>query len=186
MLTRAEKGYLALTLFFLATGSGIKACRHAGVRIGPFADPGAPTGSSPAASDSALGHSPGDSISGTASESNSTVSDSAGSDPARVNEALNPPDPSDPRLETSGSKGRPARPHPTAKPAGKSAFSGKVDVNRADAVQLTQVKGIGAKTADEIVAYRRAHGPFRELRDLLQVKGIGEKKLEKLGPFLIL
>jgi competence protein ComEA len=62
----------------------------------------------------------------------------------------------------------------------------KVDVNRADAAALTRVKGIGAKTAQAIIEHRRAHGAYRNLRDLLQVKGIGEKKLEKLAPYLIL
>lgn len=48
------------------------------------------------------------------------------------------------------------------------------------------IRGIGEKTAQVIVQYRVEHGPFRELRELLQVKGIGEKKLEKIVPFLIL
>lgn len=69
---------------------------------------------------------------------------------------------------------------------GKSAFSGKVDLNRADERELSAVRGLGEKTARAIVQYRKAHGPYRRLRDLLQVKGIGEKKLEKLGPYLIL
>src|SRR4051812_30820497 len=38
MFTQAEKGYLALTLCFLAAGSGIKAYRHASIRLGPFPD----------------------------------------------------------------------------------------------------------------------------------------------------
>jgi len=56
----------------------------------------------------------------------------------------------------------------------------KVDVNTATVEQLQQVKGIGAKTAAAIVAYRKAHGPFASLDDLTGVKGIGKKKLEKL------
>jgi competence protein ComEA len=49
-----------------------------------------------------------------------------------------------------------------------------------------RIKGVGEKTAAAILAYRRAHGPFRDVRELLQIKGIGEKKLEKLRPHIIL
>ncbi|MDX8389194.1 MAG: helix-hairpin-helix domain-containing protein [Mariprofundaceae bacterium] len=59
-----------------------------------------------------------------------------------------------------------------------------IDVNSADATQLTQVKGIGAKTAAAIIAYRVEHGAFKSLDDLVKVKGIGKKKLAKLLPHL--
>jgi competence protein ComEA len=49
-----------------------------------------------------------------------------------------------------------------------------------------RIKGVGEKTAAAILAYRRAHGPFRDVRELLRIKGIGEKKLEKLRPYIIL
>jgi competence ComEA-like helix-hairpin-helix protein len=162
MFTRAEKGYLALSLGLLAAGSGLKAWRLSGVRIGPFQDP---TFTTVKTAKSDLPDV--DSSARTASE---TVASS------QV-ESLSPVD-SVPKPVLAVNEPVPPKP--------KSAFTGKVDLNRAAAAELTQVKGIGAKTALAIVAYRTEHGPFRELRDLLQVKGIGEKKLEKLGPYLIL
>ena len=55
-----------------------------------------------------------------------------------------------------------------------------VDVNQASAGQLQQVKGIGAKTAQRIVA-ERARGPFESLEHLSErLSGIGPKTIVKL------
>jgi competence ComEA-like helix-hairpin-helix protein len=169
MFTRAEKGYLALTLGLLAAGSGLKALRLAHVRIGPFADPAfvdsrttAPIAADTILSDIIL---PNPNLPDTSAKVNDSSSMAIDADVGKPRSA-------------------PSR-APAPRPA-KSAFTGKVDLNRAPAAELTRVKGIGEKTASAIVEYRTAHGPFRDLRDLLQVKGIGEKKLEKLGPYLIL
>jgi len=62
--------------------------------------------------------------------------------------------------------------------------AGQVNVNTATAEQLQEVKGIGAKTAAAIVAYREAHGVFSSLDDLAKVKGIGARTLEKIRPYL--
>jgi len=42
----------------------------------------------------------------------------------------------------------------------------KVNVNRANAVQLRQVPGIGASHAEAIVAYRREHGDIHDLNEI--------------------
>lgn len=62
------------------------------------------------------------------------------------------------------------------------AFSGdRVDINTADAVELAErLKGIGPAKAGAIVDFRSANGPFRSVDDLLDVKGIGNKTLDKL------
>ncbi len=49
---------------------------------------------------------------------------------------------------------------------------------------MLTLPGVGPSTAKAIVAHRAANGPFRVLEDLLQVKGIGPKKLEALRPFV--
>lgn len=56
-----------------------------------------------------------------------------------------------------------------------AAWSAAIDINRATAQQLTELKGIGLKKANAIVQYREQHGPFKSAEELAQVKGIGLK-----------
>ena len=58
-----------------------------------------------------------------------------------------------------------------------SQFSGKVNVNTATVEELDTLDGIGEVLAQWIIDYRQANGPFEKPEDLLEVKGIGEKKL---------
>ena len=58
----------------------------------------------------------------------------------------------------------------------------RVDINRASVEQLTALPGIGESIATRIVEFRKEHGPFRRVEDLMRVKGIGEKSLEKIRP----
>jgi competence ComEA-like helix-hairpin-helix protein len=63
----------------------------------------------------------------------------------------------------------------------------RVNVNQADWVTLSLVPGVGEKMAKAIVDARLARGgKFESLDDLLEVKGIGDKMLEKLRPYLSL
>lgn len=55
-----------------------------------------------------------------------------------------------------------------------------VDLNTADAAELEHLPGVGPATAAAIVAHREASGPFRSVDDLLDVRGIGDAKLEAL------
>lgn len=54
-----------------------------------------------------------------------------------------------------------------------------VSLNRAGVEELTTLPGIGAATAEKIVA-RRRNGGFLRLEDLMEVPGIGEKKFRRL------
>ena len=63
-------------------------------------------------------------------------------------------------------------------------FPKNVDINRADKELLMQLPGIGPKTAEAILKYRKTNGKFKNIKDLTEVKGIGEKTLTKLKPFL--
>ncbi len=60
----------------------------------------------------------------------------------------------------------------------------RIDINLASWVEWTQIEGIGEVTAQKIIDDRKANGPFRSVKDLLRVKGIGSKKLEMMRPFL--
>jgi len=60
------------------------------------------------------------------------------------------------------------------------AASALVDINSADAELLSTLPGIGPKTAEKITAYRTANGPFNTVDDLLNISGIGSRKLEKI------
>ena len=54
-----------------------------------------------------------------------------------------------------------------------------VDINSADAATLAQqLNGVGAAKAAAIVAYREANGPFAQVEDLEEVKGIGSATVE--------
>lgn len=63
--------------------------------------------------------------------------------------------------------------------ASAGAFAGKVNINEADAATLAGLSGIGEARAEAIIAYRKAHGPFRSIDDLVNVKGIGPAFLDK-------
>jgi len=56
----------------------------------------------------------------------------------------------------------------------------QVNLNTATAEQLETLPGIGPDLAQRILAYRTGNGPFKTIEGLLNVKGIGEGKLEKL------
>nr|WP_306441508.1 helix-hairpin-helix domain-containing protein [Halomicronema hongdechloris] len=59
-----------------------------------------------------------------------------------------------------------------------------VDVNQASKELLTYVSGITGTIANNIVAHRNRHGPFRQRQQLLQVKQLGPKAFEQAAGFL--
>ena len=54
-----------------------------------------------------------------------------------------------------------------------------ININTADGATLASLNGIGQSKAEAIVAYREANGPFAVTADLANVKGIGERTIEK-------
>lgn len=59
-----------------------------------------------------------------------------------------------------------------------------IDPNRADAIELRRLPGIGPATARDIVASRETEGPFPSADALVRVRGVGPATLEKLRPWL--
>ena len=59
-------------------------------------------------------------------------------------------------------------------------YAAQVNINTADANTLSsELSGIGQSKAEAIVAYREQHGPYKQLEDLTNVKGIGIATIEK-------
>lgn len=54
-----------------------------------------------------------------------------------------------------------------------------LDINTANAEQLQQLKGVGPKRAKAIISYREQHGPFTRPEQLLNIKGVGKRLLER-------
>jgi competence protein ComEA len=54
----------------------------------------------------------------------------------------------------------------------------KININKAPAEELTQLKGVGAAYAERIVQFREANGPFAAPEDVMKVQGIGVKIFE--------
>ncbi len=72
-----------------------------------------------------------------------------------------------------------ARPLPSSTSASPGAGS-PLDLNRATAVELETLPGVGPVLAGRIIAYRDSVGGFRTMESLLEVKGIGAATLERL------
>lgn len=71
-------------------------------------------------------------------------------------------------------------------PAASVAVSFPININTATVEQLQQIPNIGAVLAQRIVDFRENFGSFRSVDELLEVEGIGEKKLEGLRPYITL
>ena len=62
--------------------------------------------------------------------------------------------------------------------------SGVVNINTADAAQLSLLPRVGMKAAERIIEYRNQHGPFKKTTDLMQVKGFGDKTYQRLSSYI--
>jgi comEA protein len=59
-----------------------------------------------------------------------------------------------------------------------------ISINRATIVELTSLPGIGETYAQRIIEYRETNGDFTSVENLVNVRGIGERTLEKLKPYI--
>ena len=85
--------------------------------------------------------------------------------PARAGRGSSAADP-------AGAGGTPSHPPP-------------VDLNTATAEQLDALPGVGPVTAQKIVAYREAHGPFTSLDALDAIPGIGPARIASLRGLVV-
>ncbi|CAG7639790.1 hypothetical protein PAESOLCIP111_04070 [Paenibacillus solanacearum] len=81
-----------------------------------------------------------------------------------------------------------AAPDPKQPPPAEAkapAQPGKINLNTATAEQLDELPGIGPSRAQAIIAVRqKLGGKFTSVNQLLEVKGIGDKMLEKIAPLV--
>lgn len=59
-----------------------------------------------------------------------------------------------------------------------------ININTANSEELQQVPGIGPVTAEKILQMRKSYGAFKSVDDLLSIRGIGKKRLEKMRKYL--
>jgi comEA protein len=60
----------------------------------------------------------------------------------------------------------------------------RVNINTADATQLTLLPRVGPSTAQRILEFRKQNGPFKSVEDLMLVSGIGEKTFQLIKPYV--
>jgi competence protein ComEA len=68
---------------------------------------------------------------------------------------------------------------------GKVASTEKVNLNTATIEQLQTLPGIGPAMARRVIEYRTKVGKFTKIEELINVKGIGEKKFQKIKDRLV-
>lgn len=61
---------------------------------------------------------------------------------------------------------------------------GLLNINTATVEELQTLPSIGPQTAKKIIQFREEQGGFSSVETLTEVKGIGEKTLEKVIPYI--
>ena len=65
-----------------------------------------------------------------------------------------------------------------------SQFSNQININTATQSELESLSGIGPVYAKAIIQYRLENGPFEQIEDIQEVKGIGPVTFEKIRPHI--
>jgi competence protein ComEA len=73
-----------------------------------------------------------------------------------------------------------------AEPDTAASTVAPININTADAQQLTALNGVGEAKAEAIIAWREENGPFEKVDQLLEVNGIGEATLSDIRKRVVL
>ena len=65
-----------------------------------------------------------------------------------------------------------------------SGASVKISINHGDASALTEIPGVGEKTAALIISFREDNGPFESIEDLMKIPGIKEAKFAQMKDYI--
>ncbi len=66
----------------------------------------------------------------------------------------------------------------------KELLEKSININTADIELFMKLPGIGIKTAEKIAAYRNEKGGFESIEELINVKGIGEVKMNNIKKYI--
>jgi competence ComEA-like helix-hairpin-helix protein len=75
-----------------------------------------------------------------------------------------------------GAQDKSKKPPPPVKP---------FDINSASYEQIHSLPGIGPVTTQRILDFRKKSGPFQRVEDLMAVRGISAKRLEKIRQYIV-
>lgn len=70
--------------------------------------------------------------------------------------------------------------------ASNNKVVGKININKASIEDLDTLPGIGEKTAQKIIDYRKEHGGFKTIQEIMEVSGIGEAKYNQIKNLILL
>ncbi len=59
-----------------------------------------------------------------------------------------------------------------------------IPLNKANEEALAKLPGVGKVTAQRILLYRSKRGSFRDVREVMNIQGIGEKKFNQMAQYL--
>ncbi len=67
-----------------------------------------------------------------------------------------------------------------AQQAGSKGGEQKININTASLSELQKLPRVGPQVAQRIIDYRKEHGNFRKIEEIMKVRGIGEKTYNQL------
>jgi len=85
---------------------------------------------------------------------------------------------------------QPPTPSDTSEPAPRKSSktdgleASSISLNKGSKQELMRLPGVGEVMSERILAYRTKRGGFRQIEELMNVEGIGQKKFEKMKPYL--